>query len=167
MVFFYTTEYINYYQRKEAFQVNLAAYRIQSLPNVRDKVHFYSYDITTNGLPNGLPFMSSPVTDLTGKDEKRTADLPAIWFWPLSHSGKKGEQIRYNNWPDAEHIIKFIKEVSIQDLYELDPKEYGSFGVRDKDVDMFHKRLKIEGVVTKVAGPDDAIPFGESYNDDL
>ena len=111
--------------------------------------------------------MSSPVTDLTGKDEKRTADLPAIWFWPLSHSGKKGEQIRYNNWPDAEHIIKFIKEVSIQDLYELNPEEYGQFGMRDKDVDMFHKRLKIEGVVTKVAGPDDAIPFGESYNDDL
>ena len=43
--------------------------------------------------------------------------------------------------------------------------DYRSFGVRDKDVDAFYKRLKVEGVVTKVAGPDDAIPFRDKNTD--
>lgn len=44
VVFFYSTETLNYQQRVEAFQFNMVAQKVKKIPDVQDKVNFYSYD---------------------------------------------------------------------------------------------------------------------------
>ena len=45
IVYFYSTETVNYQQRVEAFQFNTVAQKVKKMPEVQDKVNFYSYDI--------------------------------------------------------------------------------------------------------------------------
>ena len=46
VVFFYSTTNINYYQRWESFQINMAAEALSNIPRVMGLVNFYSYDVT-------------------------------------------------------------------------------------------------------------------------
>lgn len=64
ILFIYSTENVNYVQRKAAFQFNLL---IETLSNeelypglVGNKLRFYSYDAYVNAFPKGIPFLSSP-----------------------------------------------------------------------------------------------------------
>ena len=115
VVFFYSTENINYYQRTEAFQVNLVAQTLKEIPKVAEKINFYSYDVTVNGMPNGIPDdMSVPPHDVKEKETTRSSALPTTYVLPV---GKKSmPYIRYMELPMAANIIEFINEISTQDL---------------------------------------------------
>lgn len=66
VVFFYSTEEINYLQRKIAFQYNLAVEILSKDERVAGKVKFYSLDAYKYGLPRGIPARSGPPRDLDG-----------------------------------------------------------------------------------------------------
>ena len=85
VVFFYSTTNVNYYQRKEAYQVNVAANILGQDKKLKNKVKFYSYDIGTHGIPDGIPEFESPPEDrmITKENEVKKYDLPAIFFFPF------------------------------------------------------------------------------------
>ena len=65
VVFFYSTEVVNYQQRVEAFQFNLVAERMPRLRDIKNKVKFYSYDVWENGgVPFGIPHLTTPPPDI-------------------------------------------------------------------------------------------------------
>ena len=111
MVFFYTTEVINYQQRVEAFQFNLVAERMPRLRDIKKKVKFYSYDVWENGdVPEGIPPLSAPPPDIKGDRTDEHAGLPAIYFFPLGQ--KQIPYTMYKNVPTGANLIKYIIEMS-------------------------------------------------------
>ena len=62
----------------------MAAEALNNNPKVKGLVNFYSYDITQNGLPNGIPNMSIPEEDLTGEkvEQAKYDSLPSIYVFP-------------------------------------------------------------------------------------
>ena len=138
VVFFYSTENINYYQRREAFQVNLVAKTLKAIPKVEDKINFYSYDVTLNGMPNGIPNMGAPPHDIIRSEKDRTTGLPTTYVFPAGQ--KTMPYIRYMELPMAENIIGFIKEISTQYL-PLNLDNFKHLGIQNADADDFIKRL--------------------------
>ena len=69
VVFMYSSENINYLQRKACYQVNMLAELLSSgvygnlVPN---KLKFYAYDANKHSLPRGIPHMTSPPEDIYG-----------------------------------------------------------------------------------------------------
>ena len=90
IVFFYSTENVNYVQRKAANQFNLVIETLSSEALYGDmvghKLKFYSYDVYSQGFPKGIPFGKSPPQDTTGvhvhTDEARSAGVPTIFIFP-------------------------------------------------------------------------------------
>ena len=68
VVFLYSTENVNYIQRKAAYQFNLAAETILNTDKVGDKIKFYSYDAYQHTFPKGIPFLSAPPQDTRGTE---------------------------------------------------------------------------------------------------
>ena len=60
VIFLYSTENVNYLQRKIAFQYNLAVDTLLKDERVNDKIHFYAYDAYKYGFPKGIPKRSGP-----------------------------------------------------------------------------------------------------------
>ena len=101
---------MNYQQRVEAFQFNEVAKLCKYLPEVKDKINFYSYDTGQNGFPAGIQHMSIPPPDLTGDRATEFAGLPAIYFFP---SGQKTiPYTKFKEDPSGKKILSFIKEKS-------------------------------------------------------
>ena len=60
-MFVYSTENVNYVQRKAAFQFNLLIETLQNYPGiVGEKLTFYSYDAYQHAFPKGIPYLTSP-----------------------------------------------------------------------------------------------------------
>ena len=134
VVFFYSTETINFRQRFEAYQVNRVAGLFMSLPEVNGKVHFYSYDTGQNEFPEGIPHMLPPPTDLTGEGTENLSGLPAIYFFP---SGDKS--MPYTNVMKEIYgfkIIEYIKDLSPHNL-KINMNKYKEFGVTKNDQQTF------------------------------
>ena len=60
IMFIYSSENVNYLQRKVSYQFNLVAETLSKDPKVGDKVKFYSYDAYQHAFPRGIPYLSSP-----------------------------------------------------------------------------------------------------------
>ena len=151
-VFLYTTENVNYAQRKIAFQANLVAETLQNHENVGDKVKFYSYDVAQHGFPKGIPNLTIPVQDREGNKAHEPSGLPTSYFLP---AGQKSLPFtRYAKDPYAQDIISFIKEMSTQYL-QLDLDDFKSLGYRGIDEQAFHRRIDKEGVIQLSAAFDE------------
>ena len=81
-MFFYTTENVNYAQRKISFQANLVAETLQNHDKVGEKVKFYSYDIAEHGFPKGIPNLTVPIQDRDGSRANERSGLPTSYFLP-------------------------------------------------------------------------------------
>ena len=64
VLFIYSTENVNYIQRKAAFQFNIVVETLSNEalygPIIGSKINFYSYDAYEHAFPKGIPFLSSP-----------------------------------------------------------------------------------------------------------
>ena len=111
VVFFYSTENVNYLQRKIAFQYNLAAELLSKEELVGDKVRFYAYDAYKHGFPVGIPKRSGPPEDLDGSMVgtviQSKSGLPHILLFP---SGKKSGYAEFQGRPFTDEIIDFVLE---------------------------------------------------------
>ena len=111
VVFFYSTENLNYLCRKIAFQYNLAADLLTKDERVGDKVRFYAYDAYKHGFPGGIPKRSGPPQDLDGSKvgtpEQSKSGLPNILLFP---SGKKHAYSEFHGRPFTDEIIDFVLE---------------------------------------------------------
>ena len=112
VVFFYSTTNINYYQRKEAYQVNLAAKMLSQDKKLENKIKFYSYDVATHGIPFGIPELKDPPAEreVSRANEVKKHDLPAIFFFPYGQ--KVLPHMQYEDLPIAHVLIEFISERS-------------------------------------------------------
>ena len=134
LVLFYTTENINYVQRKACYQYNLVAETFADEALYGDTVprllKFYAYDSYLHGFPKGVPYGKSPPHDTRGteivSDEQRAAGMPALYIFP---NGRKGFPYkRYNKFPYADDMIGFILE-NAQNYYgKLKAEEFEGLG---------------------------------------
>mmetsp|Transcript_25747 Transcript_25747/g.34408 ORF Transcript_25747/g.34408 Transcript_25747/m.34408 type:complete len:106 (-) Transcript_25747:326-643(-) len=70
IVFVYSSENVNYVQRKACFQYSLVVDTLSNEAQYGDMVgrllKFYSYDAYQHGFPKGVPFGNSPPQDTRG-----------------------------------------------------------------------------------------------------
>ena len=79
VVFFYNTKTTNYYQRREAFQINLLAKTLKSkIADIEKKINFYSYDVTLSGIPEGI----EEITYLQADTKSHKSGWSAIYLFP-------------------------------------------------------------------------------------
>ena len=67
IVFFYSTEFVNYRQREIAWQYNALARLLTRDDETKQKIKVYSYDANRYAFPAGFKFLSSPPEDRTGE----------------------------------------------------------------------------------------------------
>ena len=144
VVYFYSTETVNYQQRVEAFQFNEVARKVKKMPEVKDLVNFYSYDTGQNGFPSGIQHMSIPPPDLTGDRAHEFAGLPAIYIFPSGH--KSVPFTKFKEDPSGSKILSFIMEKSTQFLH-IDLDEHEELGFSEIDKGNFMKLILAEGVM--------------------
>ena len=69
VVMFYSSENINYLQRKACHNFNIIAGMLSSGSYgklVPEKMKFYSYDVNKNSFPRGIGELKPPPTDIDG-----------------------------------------------------------------------------------------------------
>ena len=131
-------------QRIVAYHFNLVAETIKSIPEVKDKVNFYSYDTGVNGFPTRIPYLTVAPPDLTGDRADEKSGLPAIFFLP---SGKKlVPYMKYDNQAYGAELLEYIVKESTQDL-KINIYKYDELGYSEEDAMAFLDKLKAEGVM--------------------
>jgi len=134
----YSTENVNYAQRKACFQYNLV---IETLSNeakfgdmVGQKLKFYAYDAYQQGFPKGIPTERAPPHDINGRkvasEEQRRSGLPAIYIFPAKQ--KSLPFTRMLKFPYAEDLIDFIVEKSASGI-KLNAADFKGLGKRTVD----------------------------------
>lgn len=66
VMFIYSTENVNYVQRKAAHQFNMVAEMLSKDSSLSGKIKFYSYDAYQHSFPKGIAYLGSPPQDTTG-----------------------------------------------------------------------------------------------------
>ena len=89
---FYSSENINYLQRKACHNYNIIAGMLSSGSYgnlVPEKMKFYAYDVNKHSFPKGIGDLKSPPTDKDGSkmftEEQRNANLPALYVFPATN----------------------------------------------------------------------------------
>ena len=66
VMFIYSTENVNYVQRKAAHQFNMVAEMLSKDSSLSGKIKFYSYDAYQHSFPKGITYLGPPPQDTTG-----------------------------------------------------------------------------------------------------
>jgi len=151
IVMFYSSENINYLQRKACYQFNMLAGMLSSGQYgnlVPSKLRFYAYDANQHSFPKGIQFMSAPPTDIDGarmhSKEQKAAGLPSIFIFPAVN--KAMPWTRFIGRPFAIDMLKWIDDLSNSDL-KLNLDDFANLGKRTLDEENFQKQLDREGVI--------------------
>jgi hypothetical protein len=145
LIYFYSSETINFHQRVVAHQISLMNSYLESLHYLGSKVELFAMDVHVEGFPNhkNVQISGSPPNDATGQymdsEGKNKKSLPALYFFAAGEDAE-AEALRWQGGAITTHkLLNWLRSKATNSLPKIQ-HEHTHFAYKNKDVTYIGER---------------------------